>query len=139
MDEFEGIFEPNRGDRPVMSRPPKVEASVKFIHEVRDMLADTEGVATDVADWIADKMERFGARTAEPVFTMNGAGPVCSWCHVVWPLCGHHHMSTVLHADDAPRCPECEAGKHTNCTNEAMTEGGEIVPCPCATTGHGGA
>lgn len=94
--EFEGIFEPHSGSRPVMSKPPRTTASIAFVREVRDMLEQTEGVATDIADWIADKMERFGARTAAPIFTMDGCGPVCSWCGSIWPLCGHHHDSEVL-------------------------------------------
>lgn len=92
--EFEGIFEPGSASRPVMSKPPPVHASMKLVREVRDMLVDAEGDATAVADWIADKMERFGARTARPVFDMEGYGlTCCSWCDEIWPLCGHQYLS----------------------------------------------
>jgi hypothetical protein len=100
MSEFDGIFEPTP-ERPVMRRPPKMIASKSFIREVRDMLDEADGDETKVADWIADKMERFGARTAQPIFDMKGNGPGCSWCGTVWPLCGHHHQSEELNEDEA--------------------------------------
>lgn len=93
--EFEGIFAP-QGTRKPMSRPPEMLASRGFIREVAEMVADRWPDSTAVADWIAGKMERFGARTAQPVFDMDGSGPICSWCGAFWPLCGHHHLSEVL-------------------------------------------
>lgn len=104
--EFEGIFEPHP-NRPVMSRPPRMVASRDFVREVQDMLDRNGGDDDDerVADWIADKMERFGARTARPVFTMDGAGPLCSWCDAIWPLCGHHHLSESLGGDEPDATP----------------------------------
>ena len=97
--EFEDIFEPTY-DRPVMSRPPRETASTKFINEVAHELRTagldlTPDDAVKVADWAADKMARFGARTAQGIFTMDGTGPCCSWCGAIWPLCGHHHLSEV--------------------------------------------
>ena len=53
-----------------------------------------------VADWAADWGERLGARTARPVFDMDGSGPQCSYCGAIWPLCGHHHLSTMPTDDD---------------------------------------
>lgn len=109
-NEFEGILQyadDTRPNRPVMSRPPRVVASTAFIREVAHKLdwpVDSVG-AREVADWIVDKMERFGARTAQGVIDLNGNGPVCSWCGVIWPLCGHHHQSEVL-ADDDPDTKE---------------------------------
>jgi hypothetical protein len=98
--EFADIFEP-KPDRPVMTRPPREQASKKFIHEVAAELRAvgldlTPDDAAKVADWAADKMERFGARTAQGVFTMDGGGPLCSWCGTIWPLCGCHHLSEML-------------------------------------------
>lgn len=83
--------------RPVMSHPPRLVASAKFIREVRHALdiADDEK-AREVADWAIDKMERFGARTAQAVFDMEGNGPMCSWCGTTWPLCGHHHQAQAI-------------------------------------------
>ncbi len=92
--EFAGIFEPT-GSRPVMSKPPRMTASKEFVREVAIVLDGVED-ATALADWVADKMERFGARTARPVFDMDGNGPQCSWCGQIWPLCGDHHLSEAL-------------------------------------------
>lgn len=98
--EFEGIFEPTPS-RPVMTKPPRMKASKEFVHEVAAMLGVTHSEdATEAADWIADKMERFGARTARPVFDMHGNGPQCSWCGAIWPLCGDAHLSEELDDDE---------------------------------------
>lgn len=98
-DEFTEIFDHAPGapsNRPVMSRPPRQIASKKFVREVADML-ERSNSTEDVADWIADKMERFGAFFAEPMFDTEGNGPTCSWCKTLWPLCGHHHLSQRIH------------------------------------------
>jgi hypothetical protein len=110
-DEFSEIMQTAedsiRPDRPVMSYPPRQVASSKFIREVQHTLGiEDDDRARVVADWVIDKMERFGAATARGVFDMNGNGPQCSWCGVIWPLCGHHHQSKVIddEADgDEPR------------------------------------
>lgn len=94
--EWEGIFLPAETGRAVMSMPPRMRASAAFVREVRDALNLDTDAAADAADWIADKMERFGAAFAQPVFDMDGNGPICSWCTTVWPLCGHHHISAML-------------------------------------------
>lgn len=78
-----------------MQRPARVIAASAFIREVADMLSDSGGDEALIADWVADKMERFGARTAQPCFDMDGNGPNCSWCGMVWPLCGHYHQSEM--------------------------------------------
>lgn len=101
--EFDEIMQWSSGvKRPVMAPPPPVVATSKFIREVRAALgiADDDR-AREAADWIVDKMERFGASTAEPVFDMQGNGPRCSWCGTIWPLCGHHHQSEVMADPDA--------------------------------------
>lgn len=90
--EFEGIFLP-QPDRAVMSRPPREMASSKFIYQVRTACDLDDATAERVADWAADWHERLGAAGARPVFDMDGCGPLCSWCGVIWPLCGHHHLS----------------------------------------------
>jgi len=40
--------------------------------------------------------------------------------------------------DEEPRaCPDCEQGKHRNCTDTAWdNEMDMLVPCPCAEAGH---
>lgn len=36
------------------------------------------------------------------------------------------------------RCPECRAGKHTNCPGESINQAGDLTDCPCACqTVHG--
>ena len=92
--EFSHIFLPY-DPRPVMTRPPRTRASRKFVVEVREALGLSDDEADDAADWIADKMERFGASFSQPVFDMDGNGPMCSFCGAIWPLCGHHHLSGV--------------------------------------------
>lgn len=94
--EFEGIFMPHEGERPVMSKPPTMRASKKLIDQVRWELGLPGDVAVQVADWVADRMERYAALFAKPVFSMDGGGPVCSLCGVIWPLCGHHHLSAEI-------------------------------------------
>ena len=97
--EFEGIFlvAPSTPEvRPVMSMPSRVVASKRFISEVIEMLEESGADKTKVADWIADKMERFAASFAKPVIDMDGNGPICSFCSVIWPLCGHHLHSAEL-------------------------------------------
>lgn len=97
--EWEEIFQPGH-KRPVMSIPPRMLATSKFVNEVRAELDLDPEVAEKVADWVADKMERFGARMAQPVFDMDGNGPICSWCTTIWPLCGHHHLSLAVRDGD---------------------------------------
>lgn len=98
QDEFTGILVPPSGaeNRSVMGRPPHYVASRDFTFEVAEVL-ERSASPRDVADWIVDKMERFAAHMAEPVFTMDGEGPICSHCKTIWPLCGHHHQSQRIH------------------------------------------
>lgn len=98
--EFHEIALGTGETRPVMSRPPRLRATKKFIREVQEALNLPDDQATDAADWILDKMERFGARTAKPMFDMEGTGPSCSWCGNFWPLCGCYHLSEEPAARD---------------------------------------
>ena len=98
--EFEAIFMPHPGTRPVMSKPPKMMAAKALIDQVRWELELPDDVATRVADWVADRMERYAAYTARPVFGMEGDGPQCSLCSMIWPLCGHHHLSAEVDDED---------------------------------------
>ena len=98
--EFTGIFAGTHETRPVMSKPRPMQATKKLIHEVQEALGIPDHRAVEAADWVANKMERFGASMAQPVFTMDGSGPSCSWCGMIWPLCGHHHMSNNLPDDE---------------------------------------
>lgn len=85
-----------RGERrPLESVPPTLIATRDFAHRVQNEIpcTVTDEETEAVADWVLNMMERFGAFSAQPVFTMDGAGPVCSWCFGIWPFCGHHHQS----------------------------------------------
>ena len=81
-------------NRPVMSRPPKLTATRAFVQLVEDARRDNP-TPEAFADWVANFAEEYGASTAEPMFDMEGHGPLCSWCATIWPLCGHQHMSEV--------------------------------------------
>lgn len=95
--EFEAIMMArDGGTRPVMSIPPAPIATDDFIREVADALNLDGDAAREAADWIVGKLDRYAAWHAEPVFDMDGAGPVCSYCKAIWPLCGHHHQSAAL-------------------------------------------
>jgi hypothetical protein len=98
-DEFTAIIINDGGTRPVMAKPHPFKATKKFIQHIQDNLGIPDDKATEAADWVLNLMERYGANTAQPVFDMEGCGPKCSWCGMIWPLCGHHHMSSNL-ADD---------------------------------------
>ena len=76
--------------------PPPGPATRDYIREIENMLDETGGDPEKVADWVNREVERRGAETAGPAFDMKGAGPSCSWCGALWPLCGHQHMSEVL-------------------------------------------
>ena len=103
--DFTGIILHTGVTRPVMSKPPALQATRKWVQQVEaavtectraDGSLDTEALA----DWILNAMEQYGARAAVPVFDMDGNGPSCSHCGAIWPLCGHHHTSEAL--DDDP-------------------------------------
>ena len=108
--DFTEIILRTGGTRPVMSKPPALQAARKWVQQVEvavvectraDGSLDTEALA----DWILNAMEQYGARGAEPMFTMDGHGPRCSHCGAMWPLCGHHHTSEAL--DDDPEEADC--------------------------------
>lgn len=104
--EFTGIFISSGEPRPVMSKPRRMQATKKLIREVQDALGIADDKAFEAADWVANKMERFGASSAQPVFDMDGSGPNCSWCGMIWPFCGHHHMSNNLPDEDESEEPQ---------------------------------
>ena len=97
--EFEGIFE-RQSNRPVMTMPPRMVPSAKLVAQIRIACDLDHATAERVAYWAADWGERLGARTAQPVIDMDGSGPICSWCGMLWPLCGHHHLSEEINHDD---------------------------------------
>lgn len=99
-EEFTAIIITEGGTRPVMSKPKPFIATKKFIQHVEENLNIPEDQATAAADWVLNLMERYGANSAQPVFDMEGNGPMCSWCGMIWPLCGHHHMSSNLGPDE---------------------------------------
>jgi len=98
--EFTAIIVNDGGTRPVMSKPKPFNATNKFIRHVQDNLNIPEDQAVAAADWVLNLMERYGANTAQPMFDMEGTGPNCSWCGMIWPLCGHQHMSSNLGSDE---------------------------------------
>lgn len=94
--EFDLVWVTDVGARPVMSVPRAVKATNKVLYEVMDVTGVTDRAkATEIADWLVNKLIRYAANYAEPVFTMEGVGPVCSYCGMIWPLCGHHHWSAI--------------------------------------------
>lgn len=112
--EFSEIIQSAGESRPVMSVPPRVIASAKFIREVqRELDIVDDDRAREAADWIIDKMERFGAYTARAVFDLDGIGPQCSWCGAIWPLCGHHHQAHQPHDDDGDALDEAAGSEGT--------------------------
>lgn len=98
--EFHGIIVTTTGTRTVMSKPRPFQASKKFIQHIQDNLGIPDGQAVAAADWVLNLMERYGARSAQPVFDMEGCGPKCSWCGCLWPMCGHYHMSEAIDEDE---------------------------------------
>ena len=97
--DYEEIFLTGTDTRPGMSHPTPMQASRKLLQIIEDAQREHD-TPEAFADWFANYLEGFGASTAEAVFTMDGAGPVCSWCGNIWPLCGHHHMSDVEYDEE---------------------------------------
>lgn len=102
--DFTEIILHTGSTRPVMSKPPALQATRKWVQQVE--VAVTECTRPDgsldteaLADWILNAMEQYGARAAVPVFDMDGHGPQCSHCGAIWPLCGHHLTSEVPDED----------------------------------------
>lgn len=60
-----------------------------FVFEVRRVLADLGGDADRLAQQIVDWIEEHGAQTAMPMFDLEGAGPLCSWCRSYTGICKH--------------------------------------------------
>lgn len=87
--------------RPIMT-PPRVHATDQLVLETRLALDEHAGNPEQMAQWIAERLEEFGALQASPVFDMEGNGPMCSWCQGSWALCGHAQLSEVLdeHGED---------------------------------------
>jgi len=86
-------------DRPVL-QPPTARATDQLVLETRVALEETGADPVRMADWIAERIEEFGAIQAAPTFDMEGNGPMCSWCGSLWPLCGHGRRSEVLGDED---------------------------------------
>lgn len=105
--EFTAIMINEGGTRPVMAKPGPFKATKKFIQHVQDNLGIPDINAVEAADWVLNLMERYAAQYAKPVFHMDGSGPRCSFCSMIWPLCGHHHMSSEdLSESDGEEAPE---------------------------------
>lgn len=105
--DFTGIILRTGATRPVMSKPPALQAARKWVQQVQ--VAVTECTRPDgsldteaLADWILNAMEQYGAQYARPVFDMEDNGPSCSHCGAFWPLCGHHLTSKVDNEEETP-------------------------------------
>lgn len=81
--------------RPVGAKP-RVHATDQLIYETERALEDTQGTPEQMAQWIAERIEEYGAMQSMPVFDMEGNGPMCSWCGGIWGLCGHAAISEVV-------------------------------------------
>lgn len=98
--EFDHIFIGHPWATEFLARPPKVQASKKLIRMIADAQAEHD-TPERFADWVADLMERYGARSAQGCFFLeDDSGPRCSWCTGMWPLCGHHHLSEEISTDE---------------------------------------
>lgn len=84
---------------------------------------------------------------------IEGARTCCltTWGEVHALHCPNHHgprdavgpaeetapMTTAVEDHEIEPCPDCKAGKHDNCTNEAFDPAADaVVPCPCAGRHH---
>lgn len=94
--EFVGIFHVGKPRKNVLDKPAPFTATKKFAQYVQENLGIPDERMYDAADWVVNLMERYGAAFAKPVFDMEGNGPMCSFCSMIWPLCGHHHMSAEI-------------------------------------------
>lgn len=107
--EFVGILTASEKMLRPDGRPATARPSPKLVREVERVLAVSAG-PQDVAEWLADYMERYAARFAHPCIDMTDPhrpgeqGTVeCSLCGVVWPVCGHAHWSGWVPVDRTPR------------------------------------
>lgn len=91
--EFDGWLIANNEPRAVMSPPRRYTAARPAVRAVEAAMDECSGDPTLLADWLVNLLERYGARSARPVFFADGEGegPCCSWCGAWWPMCGHHH------------------------------------------------
>lgn len=97
--EFAGILDASEKMLRPDGRPATARPSAKLVREVERVLEVSES-PQDVAEWLADYMERYAALFAHPCIDMTephrpgDEGTVeCSLCGVVWPMCGHVHWS----------------------------------------------
>ena len=93
--DFTGVILDTGQTRPLMSRPPRLIATRKWVAQVERAAQDADGDMEALADWVLNAMEGYAALTARPVFETDGTGQKCSHCMGVWPLCGHHYMTSV--------------------------------------------
>lgn len=71
-----------------------VEPTPEFVREVEWMLDDANS-PREVAQWVADRIEEYGAQFARPVFSVEGNGPFCSYCGAIGAICGHPERSLL--------------------------------------------
>ena len=109
--EFDGVFITTGGNRPLFSRPPRVRASRYLEDKIKSEspVPIPDDKAEDMADWIANLLDRYGAYHARMMFEMlpDGDGnPACSYCGSPHMFCGHGQMSGMPDNEE-----ETEAGK----------------------------
>ena len=93
--DFTGVILDTGQKRPLMSKPARLNATRKWVAQVERAAREADGDMEALADWVLNAMEGYAALTARPVFETDGAGTNCSHCMGFWPLCGHHHMTSV--------------------------------------------
>ena len=98
--EFDGVFLVEGRERPIFSRPPRVKATKYLEDKINDEspVPIPDDKAEDMADWIANLLDRYGAYHARMMFEMSPDGegnPACSYCGAVHMMCGHGLMSGI--------------------------------------------
>ena len=98
--EFDGVFLDDGRERPIFSHPPRVKATKYLEDKINDEspVPIPDDKAEEMADWIANMLDRFGAYHARMMLEMSPDGegnPACSYCGAVHMMCGHGLMSGI--------------------------------------------
>lgn len=96
--EFRGVILDTGATYAPGAVPPPVIASMDFVRRLQDEspIPVPDDARQKFADWVLNMMDRYSAHYARPVLDLiDGGGPECSACGGLWPLCGHHHWTTI--------------------------------------------